>query len=309
MLPAATPMEHTMPTRFGTAFNDIIDQRNQPFGWTIDALAGDDLVFGSKFADTIFGREGADRLEGLDGDDTIWGGEGRDTVFGGAGDDVIQGDAGTQTRWGYYPNQLGDADRLYGGAGNDRIDGQGGDDLILGEAGDDLILGGNGNDTLLGGEGADRILAGHGRDDVQGGAGDDRIEGFEGADRLAGGAGADRFEYSAEDFYTAVVSIIGVPTMVDRFEMDTIADFAGAAGDRIDLFALYFTASNFSGTAADAVAQGYLYWVASGTGTTVYVDVNGGAHTAMDTLLGDHFALAHLENVAPNQVTDAHFTV
>jgi Ca2+-binding RTX toxin-like protein len=304
-----------MPTRIGTNGNDMLDYRIKTMGWGIDALMGDDIVYGTKFDDLLWGREGDDRLHGEDGDDEIWGGEGKDTVLGGAGNDHIQGDAGTQTRWGYYPNQLGDADILSGGDGDDYIDGQGGDDAISGDAGNDTLLGGNGDDRIQGGDGNDRVFAGKGKDTVDGGDGDDRIEGFEGADRLTGGKGADEFEYSAEDFIAGMAIINGMPVLVDRFEMDTITDFRGALGDKIDLAALYFTASTFSGTAADAVAQGYLYWVQHGIvgqpgfGTTVYVDLNGGAHTVMDSQLGANFALADLEGVAANQLNASHFLV
>jgi Ca2+-binding RTX toxin-like protein len=298
-----------MPIRFGTNANDFLDYRAKTVGWEIDALQGDDVVYGTRYDDLLWGREGNDRLHGEDGNDTIWGGEGRDIVLGGAGNDLIRGDAGTWVRGRYYPNQLGDADILNGGDGDDYIDGQGGDDQISGDAGNDTIFGGNGDDRILGGDGNDWLVAGKGKDTVDGGDGSDRIEGFEGADRLIGGGGADEFEYSAEDFVPGTAIIAGMPVAVDRFEMDTITDFNGAAGDKIDLAALFFSASTFSGTPADAVAQSYLYWAAQGTGTTVYVDLNGGAHTLMDALLGESFALAHLEGVAANTLSASHFLV
>lgn len=298
-----------MPTRFGTNGSDLLDLRAKTVGWEIDALQGDDVAYGTRFDDLIWGREGNDRLYGEDGNDVIWGGEGKDVVLGGAGNDTIQGDAGTQTRWGYYPNQLGDADLLFGGDGDDRIDGQGGDDKISGDAGDDSIMGGNGNDTILGGAGNDWILAGKGKDVVDGGDGDDRIEGFEGSDTLTGGRGADQFEYSAEDFVPGTAIIAGWPVAVDRFEMDTITDFDVSGGDVIDLAALFFTASTFSGTPADAIAQGYIYFGMSASGTTVNVDLNGGAHTLMDALLGNSFTVADLQGVAPNLLNDTHFLV
>jgi Ca2+-binding RTX toxin-like protein len=299
-----------MPSRFGTNANEVIDYHAESVGWEIDALQGDDVVYGSHFDDLLWGREGDDHLYGEDGHDTIWGGEGSDFVTGGAGNDRIQGDAGNYGFAGnYYPNQLGDTDFLSGGDGDDYIDGQGGDDQISGDAGNDTLLGGNGNDTIRGGAGNDWVLAGKGRDTVYGGSGNDRIEGFEGADRLTGGKGADEFEYSAEDFVPGTAIIAGRPVTVDRFEMDTITDFDGAAGDKIDLAALFFSASSFSGTPADAVAQGYVYWVQHGFGTTVYVDLNGGAHTAVDSLLGQNFALADLEGVAANQLNSSHFLV
>jgi Ca2+-binding RTX toxin-like protein len=305
-----------MPTRFGTNGNDVLDYRAKAIGWEIDALQGNDIVYGTNYDDLLWGREGDDRLHGEDGDDEIWGGEGKDTVTGGRGNDHIQGDAGNYGFAGnYYPNQLGDADILYGGDGDDYIDGQGGSDSLSGDAGDDTIMGGNGNDTLLGGTGNDWLAAGQGKDVVDGGDGRDRIEGFEGADRLTGGKGADEFEYSAEDFIAGFTVINGLPVAVNRFEMDTITDFNGAAGDKIDLAALFFSASSFAGTPADAVAQGYVYWQQHGVvgqpgfGTTVYVDLNGGPHTLMDSQLGENFALADLEGVAANQLNASHFLV
>jgi Ca2+-binding RTX toxin-like protein len=293
-----------MPTRLGTNANDVLDYRAKPTAWTIDALRGDDIVYGTKYDDTLYGREGNDRLHGEDGDDFVVGGEGNDVVIGGAGNDRIYGDDGS-----YYPAPAGGGDRLFGGDGDDFIDGEGGDDRLSGDAGADFLIGGDGDDWLLGGEGDDRLIGGRGKDRLDGGSGNDRIEGFEGADRLTGGKGADEFEYSAEDFIPGTAIIAGMPVTVDRFEMDTITDFDGAAGDKIDLAALYFSASTFSGTPADAVAQGYLYWAAQGTGTTVYVDLNGGAHTLMDALLGESFALAHLEGVAANTLSASHFLV
>lgn len=305
-----------MPIRFGTNGNDTLDYRIKTAGWEIDALQGNDTVYGTNFDDLLWGREGDDRLHGEDGDDEIWGGEGQDTVTGGDGNDRIQGDAGTMTRLGrYYPNSLGEADTLSGGAGDDYVDGQGGDDTISGDAGNDTLLGGRGDDRILAGKGDDWVLAGAGRDTVDGGDGADRIEGFEGADRLTGGKGADEFEYSAEDFIPGTVTIAGFPIGIDVFEMDTITDFNGAAGDKIDLAALFFSASSFSGTPADAVNNGYVYWVQHGAvgqpgfGTTVYVDLNGGAHTVMDSLFGQNFALADLEGVAANQLNSSHFLV
>lgn len=104
------------------------------------------------------------------------------------------------------------ADLLNARGGNDTIEGNGGRDTLSGDGGNDLLNGGGGNDLLSGGAGNDRLLGMIGADTLQGGGG---------ADVLIGGAGADRFVFAAGDT---------VPGRMDR-----ITDFAGSAGDRIDL--------------------------------------------------------------------------
>ncbi|HBU14037.1 MAG: hypothetical protein A2092_09755 [Rhodobacteraceae bacterium GWE1_64_9] len=115
-------------------------------------------------------------------------------------------------------------------AGADNLTGSQGADLINARGGNDSIAGGAGRDTLLGDGGQDRLDGGGGNDLLQGGAGNDRLLGMFGADTLlggggadvlAGGAGADRFVFATGDSLPA--------------RMDRITDFAGSAGDRIDL--------------------------------------------------------------------------
>ena len=91
-----------------------------------------------------------------------------DGVFGNAGNDTIES-----------------------GAGDDRVSGGGGNDLIHGGGDDDLLLGGNGFDTLTGGDGADSLSGGDGADSIYGGNGNDLILGGSGYDRIYGGAGND----------------------------------------------------------------------------------------------------------------------
>ena len=165
----------------------------------LDGGDGDDILLGGALDDALFGGEGNDflqgdsgtgsndgddYLDGGDGDDILLGEGGRDEIHGGDGADQIAGDnGGTDTS--------GDADTIFGGAGNDIIDGQGGDDVIDGGADDDLIAGGEGNDSIMGGTGNDQLQGGAGDDTLEGGDGTDILFGEDGNDPLRGGAGAD----------------------------------------------------------------------------------------------------------------------
>ena len=87
--------------------------------WLKTALAGNDRITGSNYADYAYGRGGNDIMTGKGGNDTLMGDNGNDTIHGGSGHDL-----------------------LTGGAGND---------LIKGDAGRDQIRGGMGTDKMYGG--------------------------------------------------------------------------------------------------------------------------------------------------------------
>ena len=67
---------------------------------TIDAGAGNDVVYGGGGADTIDGGDGSDTLYGGDGNDVIDGGNDADTIEGGLGDDEIRGGRSEERRVG-----------------------------------------------------------------------------------------------------------------------------------------------------------------------------------------------------------------
>jgi Ca2+-binding RTX toxin-like protein len=147
----------------------------------IETYYGDDVVFGSIYADTIIAGQGDDEVHGDRGNDTIhgysghdhlYGGRGRDQIFGGAGDDVIEGGDG--------------ADTIEGGEGYDRIEGNDGDDTISGDSDNDFIDGGAGVDHLTGGDGDDHLVGGVGADTLEGGDGSDVLAGGDGADVIRG---------------------------------------------------------------------------------------------------------------------------
>ncbi len=142
---------------------------------------------------------GAAELFGWDESDRLTGSAAADYVYGGRGHD-----------------------RLMGGPGNDFLSGGLDNDVLLGSAGVDRLHGGAGNDRCHGGSEADWMRGDTGSDLLSGGLGNDYLRGSGGADILLGGGGADRFHF-------ARIS----DSLTDQ--PDTIEDFAGNEGDRIDL--------------------------------------------------------------------------
>jgi Ca2+-binding RTX toxin-like protein len=133
----------------GTGQNDQIIGSDDPE--EIDALGGND---------TVYGKGGGDRVYGGDGDDTALHGDanvnpaldGADKVYGGPGDDYISGD--------------GRSDLLSGGGGRDNIDAR--EHLFNNNPtpGTDTVSGGRGNDKIGAADGAvDHIDCGKGRRD------------------------------------------------------------------------------------------------------------------------------------------------
>lgn len=127
----------------------------------INALDGDDLIFGDLGADELYGGAGDDQVQGGKDDDLIFGNEGNDTLFGEDGDDKIHGNAGS--------------DQLQGGSGND---------VLIGGDGDDNIYGGEDNDVISVGSGSDLVQAGSGNDIVVSEFGEDNIWLDEGNDTV-----------------------------------------------------------------------------------------------------------------------------
>jgi len=119
----------------------------------------------------------------------------------------------------------------------------------------------------IGGTNSENFLAGlGGDDDVFGFGGDDDIDGGLGADFLAGGTGADHFIYRT-------VADASANIQNPFASVETIADFNGAEGDRIDLSLIPGSDSfTFNGSGA---------FTGSGHGEirfsngTVQVDTNG----------------------------------
>jgi Ca2+-binding RTX toxin-like protein len=162
---------------------------------SVQAVPGNDWLYGGDGDDTLLGGAGFDHLYGGAGNDTLYGGKDADKLYGGAGNDTLYGGDGNDVLHGEDGNDklYGDAgnDFLYGGAGNDKLYGGSGDDRLYGMDGDDILYGNDGNDRIWGGAGNDSLRGGNGDDYLSGGMGDDMLDGGSGDDALYGGRGAD----------------------------------------------------------------------------------------------------------------------
>lgn len=147
-----------------------------------------------------------------------------------------------------------------------------------GNIGADILEGGKGNDTLKG-------LAG---DDVlKGATGNDKLYGGLGADDLYGGAGKDKFQFKALSDSTVASS-----------GRDTIFDFSGAGGDKIDLSRIDANSKtttddvfSFIGKKDFSGKVGELRYDQKSSGTYIYGDVDGDRKSDFAIHLDDRVSL------------------
>ncbi|MBP1862315.1 calcium-binding protein [Rhizobium herbae] len=307
----------TMPTVYtGTAGDDVLPVSGMAntASETYKGLAGDDLLKGGAGADVLEGGAGTDtasyagstavkinlqtgvvsgghaagdkltsieNLLGSSSADTLTGSSSNNVLNGGAGADKLDGGAGTDTA--AYASasagvtasladasvNTGDAkgdayvsiERLTGSTHADKLYGNSAANLLSGSSGNDLLNGGSGNDTLYGGSGADD---------------------------LTGGAGADTFVFKAASQTT--VALAG---------RDSIFDFSGTGGDRIDLSAIdaNTTASGnqaftYLGTGVFTGKAGELRYIKDTSDTYVYGDTNGDKKVDFAIHLDDAISLS-----------------
>ena len=230
---------------------------------------GNDVIYGSAFADALQGYAGSDRINGGSGADTLYGGNGRDSLSGGASSDRLYGEDGNDLLSG------GSAmDRLYGGNGDDSLQGGSGNDVLRGDAGRDLLLGNTGNDRLIGGAG---------RDTLSGGGGNDS---------LSGGADADVFEF-AHALQNNTDEITDFRVGEDRIHLDDdIFTALGALEVSRPLDAASFRLGTKAVDADDFVIydpdSGLLYYDADGSGVAkkvTFVRLDGGLDLSADDFL------------------------
>jgi len=174
---------------------------------SIEGLKGsrfDDLLFGDASGNALEGQDGSDRLEGRAGGDWLHGGQGFDfAVYWSAASGVKASLlAGSGSGGDAFGDTYVSIEGLEGSGFGDTLQGDHQANTLYGYGGADLLQGEGGNDYIEGGDGADTVSGG------------------EGLDWLLGNAGADVFR---------------IDTRLSAGNVDTLADFSVAQGDRIGL--------------------------------------------------------------------------
>lgn len=155
-------------------------------------------------------------------------------------------------------------------------------------AGADVFKGGSGTDVVTTYAGNDTLYGNGGRDGLSGGSGNDKLVGGAAGDFLSGEAGKDTF------IYKSVKDSRGS----SETTRDTISDFSGTAGDKIDLSAIDANSNAggnqsfiFVGTKAFSGKAGELRYEKKASDTYIYADVNGDKKADLSIHLDDAVAL------------------
>ena len=124
------------------------------------------------------------------------------------------------------------------------------------------------NETISGTEGNDTLSGRGGNDSLNGYGGNDVLIGGTSSDALKGGTGADTFVYTG---------------LSDR--SDSITDFNGAAGDKIDVSEIL---DDYDYTGSNPFADGTLDFTDTWRGERLDVEIGGREVTGLFTLVGVH---------------------
>ena len=241
-------------------------------GVTLLGLGGNDVFYGSNYADSIDGGEGNDVLV------AFYSVDGVDTLVGGAGDDVYytfeQGDV-------IIENANGGLDTVY--AQENTVLSNNIEQLIVyaaatsatGNGGDNNIFGNNSSNslTLDGGSGNDWLIGSDQFDTLQGGSGNDILQALGGTNRLVGGIGDDQY------FSTSSTDTI-VETAGEGFDTLYVNYNVAALADNVDQLLIF-------GGATSGVGNG-LNNVLYGNNNSVGTLLDGAAGT--DVIYGSNFA-------------------
>lgn len=294
-------------TLYGGSGNDLlrISSAIEDDRHLLDGQGGNDTLLGAGSVDTLSGGAGNDSLSGLGANDILVGGFGNDTLLGGLGNDYLRG--------------ADDADSLLGETGTDTLLGENGNDRLFGGEDNDSLLGGLGDDYLTADSGANRLYGGDGADTLQGGLDDDLLYGETGNDSLVGSPGFDSL-FGAAGADTLLSNSPGTPWLSggaddDTYQIDytgstqtTISEADNEGQDHVSLRAT--SGADSIRLENDLVSFGSDRLTISGSletlhlsglagddtfkispSQTLLIEVDGGDHTAGDTLEFDQSGL------------------
>lgn len=241
-------------------------------GVTLIGLGGNDVLYGSNYADRIDGGDDNDILL------AFYSVDGVDTLIGGAGDDVYylfeQGDVLIEASNGgldtiYTQASIVTADNieqfvLYGEAAS-----------VIGNDSNNNIFGNNSGNSLSldGGGGNDWLIGSNQSDTLRGGTENDILQGLGGANQLLGGAGDDQYySTSSADVITEVAGQ-GFDTLYANYNISSLAD-------NVEQLVIYGGANSAVGNDFDNTLYG------NNNSVGLALDGAGGA----DLIFGSNFA-------------------
>jgi serralysin len=296
----------------GNAGANVITGLDLTHGVTISSLAGNDVIYGSNYADSLVGGADNDAIlafAAVDGIDTLVGGAGDDVYFTYTTAYTIVEDAGAGTGTDTHYTQT----NTVMAANVEQMIIYGGAILGTGNSGDNIIFGtSSGVAQTLDGAGGNDVLYGSGfNDTLIGGTGNDALLGFAGINTLDGGDGSDVFfSASATDIIIeGNGALSGIDTLYATYNVTALAAnveqlilYNGATLGTGNSLAnnLYGTSSTNAVTLNGQGGNDYLY--GSNFGDTLI----GG--TGDDVLLGfagnDKFAYTTAGNMGNDTIVD-----
>ena len=276
----------------GTKANDTIDATRTVVG----QLTPTDGV------DTVYGMAGNDMINALGGDDQIFGGDGSDTLYGGAGNDLLDGGRSADKMYGglgndtYVVDYKKDVVSEAGGDGTDTILSS----ISFSLANSAYVIGSVENLILTGaasinatGNGFNNVLTGNGGSNV--------LLGGAGADTLDGGGGVDTASYATSKSGVAVSLATGTGSGGDA-QGDRLFNIENLTGSNYN-DTLEGNAGNnklVGGSGIDTVSYAHAASGAAGQG----VSVNIGTTKAQNTITAGTDTLSGFENLTGSQFND-----
>ncbi len=274
ILPANVEIVRMFGGALGVTGGDGAEQlvANPTGGAIVNGGDGDDLLWGSPFADTLNGQGGDDILRGQGGADVMNGGSGHDSyVVLDAGATIVeeQGE-GYDTAYvaisGYVIGPNVEVVRLVVASGGVLTGSDTSENLVASPGGASTLYGQGGDDTLWGSPLSDTLI---------GGAGDDIIRGQGGADTMVGGLDNDQFvvldpgvvitENAGEGYDTAWIGLA--------------ANISFTLAANVERGNLSGAANRLTGNAADNVLVG--------SASAAELDGGAGEDTLFGTAFGD----------------------